>query len=166
MFGEVKLRTKARLREMSQKCRETELRGKKRRSCNGGGAIERKGEAGVGGGVGVGARLGLGVGVIGGTVASQAWTGEMDSMLEALVKETDIGLLSCAVERVLLKQKSEAEKSQFLEKSLSFGLQLQDVANKLARQHAAHHNFVAWPLTQDLTVKVNNTFLRLRCYVN
>jgi hypothetical protein len=137
---------------MSQKCRETELRGKKRRSCNGGGAIERKGEAGVGGGVGV--RLGLGLGVIGGTVASQAWSGEMDSMLEALVKETDTGLLSGAVERVLLKQKSEVEKSQFLEKSLSFGLQLQDVANKLARQHATHHNFVAWPLTQDLTVKV------------
>jgi hypothetical protein len=114
---------------MSQKCRETELRGKKRRSCNGGGAIERKGEAGVGGGVGV--RLGLGLGVIGGTVASQAWSGEMDSMLEALVKETDTGLLSGAVERVLLKQKSEVEKSQFLEKSLSFGLQLQDVANKL-----------------------------------
>lgn len=138
---------------MSQKCRETELRGKKRRSCNGGGAIERKGEAGVGGG-GVGVRLGLGLGVIGGTVASQAWSGEMDSMLEALVKETDIGLLSCAVERILLKQKSEVDKSQFLEKSLSFGLQLQDVANKLARQHATHHNFVAWPLTQDLTVKV------------
>lgn len=143
---------------MSQKCREAELRGKKRRSCNGGGAIERKGETGVGfGGVGVG--LGLGVGVIGGTAASQACSGEMDSMLELLVKEMDIGLLSRAVERVLLKQKSELEKSQFLEKSLSFGLQFQDVANKLAREHAAHHNLFVWPLTQDLTVKVRQYVL-------
>ena len=43
-----------------------------------------------------------------------------------------------------------------MEKSLCFGVQLQEVANQIARQQPAQHNSAVWPLTQDLTVKVIN----------
>lgn len=96
----------------------------------------------------------------GGLVAGETvWSGEMDSMLEALVREGDLGMLSGALERIMMKQTSELDKQDVLEKSACFGLQLQKVADKLARQQAAQHNSAVWPLTQDLTVKVSDCWL-------
>jgi hypothetical protein len=86
------------------------------------------------------------------------WSEEMDSMLEALVKEGDLGMLNGALERIMVKQKCELDRQDVLEKSACFGLHLQEVAHKLKRQQAAQHNSAVWPLTQDLTVKVRDYF--------
>lgn len=76
-------------------------------------------------------------------------------MLESLVKEADLGMLSAAMERIMRKQGSDSEKSDVLQKSVSFGAHLREVAENLSRQQSSLHNSAVWPLTQDLTVKVN-----------
>lgn len=91
-----------------------------------------------------------------GGLESEVWSHKMDAMLEVLVKEGDLGMLSGALERIMMRQKCELEKASVLEKSACFGMQLQEVADKLARQQAALHNSAVWPLTQDLTVKVRD----------
>lgn len=82
------------------------------------------------------------------------WSSKMDAMLESLVKEADLGMLSAAMERIMRKQGTESEKSDVLQKSVSFGAHLQEVAENLSRQQSFLHNSAVWPLTQDLTVKV------------
>ncbi|XP_024377940.1 F-box protein SKIP17 isoform X1 [Physcomitrium patens] len=112
---------------MSQPLGEADLlRGKKRRSSGGGGLV----------------------------AGEQGWSEEMDAMLETLVRNDDLGMLSSALERIIMQQKSEFEKAYVLEKSACFGLRLHEVAGKLTRQQAAQHNSAVWPLTHDLTVKV------------
>ena len=86
----------------------------------------------------------------------ETWSEEMDAMLEALLKDGDLGMLSGALERIIAKQKTEFEKASVLAKAGSFGVHLQEVADRLARQQASQHNSLVWPLTQDLTVKVSN----------
>jgi hypothetical protein len=117
--------------EMSEKELAEILRGKKRRSDESGGFV-----AGV-----------------------EVWSEEMDAMLEALLAEGDVGMLSGALERIVAKQKTELEKASVVAKAGSFGVHLQKVADELSREQAAQHNSVVWPLTQDLTVKVSNCWL-------
>lgn len=78
----------------------------------------------------------------------------MDQLLETLLNNSDSQLLAESLERLLDKQASDRDKNVFLEKSLEFGHHLQEAAEKLARQRATHHNYIVWPLTHDLTVKV------------
>ena len=117
---------------MAEKCRDAEMvRGKKRRASGGESVV----------------------------AGEPVWREDMDAMLEALVREGDLGMLSGALERIMMKQKCELDRQDVLEKSSCFGVQLQEVANQLARQQAAQHNSAVWPLTQDLTVKVSNDWL-------
>lgn len=78
----------------------------------------------------------------------------MDQLLETLLQNSDSQVLAESLERLLDKQASDRDKNIFLEKSLDFGCRLQEAANKLTRQRATHHNYIVWPLTYDLTVKV------------
>lgn len=92
---------------------------------------------------------------------------EMDQLLETLLQNSDSQVLAESLERLLDKQASDRDKNMFLEKSLDFGCHLQEAANKLTRQRATHHNYIVWPLTYDLTVKVffviRDTEPLLRC---
>jgi hypothetical protein len=100
--------------EMSEKELAEILRGKKRRSDESGGFV-----AGV-----------------------EVWSEEMDAMLEALLAEGDVGMLSGALERIVAKQKTELEKASVVAKAGSFGVHLQKVTDKLLREQAVQHNSI------------------------
>lgn len=89
----------------------------------------------------------------------EAWSEEMEAMLKALVMEGDLGMLSAAFERVVVKQRTDSEEALFLEKSACFGVQLHEKADEFRRRLTSQHNSVAWPLTQGLTVEVSDFWL-------
>lgn len=84
---------------------------------------------------------------------------EMDAVMEVLLEEGDETMLSGALERILVKQKSALQKDSVLAKARGLGVQLQEVADMLTRQQASQHNSAVWPLTGDLTLKVSSCWL-------
>ncbi|KAJ7557753.1 hypothetical protein O6H91_04G008100 [Diphasiastrum complanatum] len=92
---------------------------------------------------------------IAGLVEEIAYNRDVEGLLEILLlKDGSFSLLSQAVENLFGRQVSEKEKVVFLERSQALGLQIQDVAGRLAREHARRHNILSWPLNSDLTVKI------------
>ncbi|XP_024520717.1 F-box protein SKIP17-like [Selaginella moellendorffii] len=78
----------------------------------------------------------------------------MEDVLEVLLTDLDAGVTDAALEHILHRQSSDDEKVELLDRCLALGLQLQGVANRLAREHAAQHNSSVWPFTPDLSIKI------------
>lgn len=90
----------------------------------------------------------------------------MDNLLETLLNLADSPpslSIDVSFERLLDSTPGDEDQSHLIDRAIKVGSLLLESAKRSARKRASHHNFLAWALPPDLTIKV--TFSCFICSV-
>ncbi|XP_024044073.1 F-box protein SKIP17 isoform X2 [Citrus clementina] len=81
----------------------------------------------------------------------------MDNLLETLLNLADSPpslSIDVSFERLLDSAPGDEDQSHLIDRAIKVSSLLLESAKRSARKRASHHNFLAWPLPPDLTIKV------------